>query len=113
MTGLPCCRAFVTIIPSRPVFSQLRSRLMAAPKKKQERFQWSRDVSRVQVLGHGKLVRVFDHEGKAHQIPARPAFIGGVLDAIYAEDPECAERVINELAAAGLGVDWVPSSPDE
>lgn len=85
---------------------------MAPKAKKQERFQWSRDASRVQVLGNGSVVRVFDHEGKAHQVPARPAFISGVLDAINAEDAECAERVSGELRAAGVVFDWVPSAPD-
>ena len=83
-----------------------------APKKP-DKFHWARDAARVQRLGDGSWVRLFDHEGRSHHLPARPGVLGGVLDAIYAEDPECAQRIVTQLGAAGIDPEWVlPDAED-
>lgn len=76
-----------------------------APKV--ERFQWSRDAARVQPLGNGSFVRVADHLGRSHQLPARPGHLSGLLEAVYADDPECALRIAAELEAANVDHGWV------
>lgn len=36
-----------------------------------------------------------------------------MLDAIYAEDPECAQRIVTQLGAAGIDPEWVlPDAED-
>lgn len=79
---------------------------VAKPKPKKQRFMWSRDARRVQVLGAKAFVRVFDHEGRTWQVPARPGHLTGLLDGIYQADPECATRIVAELDAAGIVHGW-------
>jgi hypothetical protein len=87
--------------------------LLVASKQKEQRFMWSRDASRVQVLGNGQFVRIFDHEGRTWQVPARPGHLSGLLDGMYEADPECALRIVAELAAADIDHGWVePSEPE-
>lgn len=59
------------------------------------------------MLGSGEWVRLFDHEGHGHQVPARPGVVAGVLAGIAAEDSECAERLVAELVARGF--EWADS----
>lgn len=73
-------------------------------RKASETYHWARDANRVQVLGAGEWVRVFDHKGQGHHVPARPGVIAGVLEAVAGEDPECAERIVADLEA--LGFEW-------
>lgn len=73
----------------------------------EQRFIWSRDARRVQILGRGQFVRVADHEGRTWQVPARPGHLSGLLDGIYKADPECALRVVAELDAADIDHGWV------
>lgn len=64
----------------------------------------------MQPLGNGEWVRLFDHEGRSHHLPARPGVLGGVLDAVYGDDPECAERIAREIADLGIDSEWSPPS---
>jgi hypothetical protein len=71
-----------------------------AKKKADEKFHWSRDVSRVQVLNGGKAVRIFDHCGLSWVIQAEidaSRRLQQLVADIEAADPECAQRISSEL----------------
>lgn len=87
--------------------------LVATRRKPAERFQWSREASRVQVLGSNTFVRIADHEGRNYQLPARPGHLSGLLEAVYAEDPECALRIAAELEAAHIDPGWAAPAEDD
>jgi hypothetical protein len=69
--------------------------------KKEQSFHWSREARRVQVLGGGTNVRIFDHAGLAFVLQDRDANCAFELQALLAyiadHDRECAERIYSEL----------------
>jgi hypothetical protein len=69
--------------------------------KKEQSFHWSREARRVQVLGGGTNVRIFDHAGLAFVLQDRDANCAFELQALLAyiadHDKECAERIYSEL----------------
>jgi hypothetical protein len=70
-------------------------------KKSDQSFHWSREARRVQVLGGGTNVRIFDHAGLAFVLQDRDANCAFELQALLAyiadHDTECAERIYSEL----------------
>jgi hypothetical protein len=70
-------------------------------KKSDQSFHWSREARRVQVLGGGTNVRIFDHEGLSWVMQDRDANCAFELQALLAyvadHDKECAERIYSEL----------------
>jgi hypothetical protein len=73
-------------------------------KKATQTFQWSREARRVQVLGGGTNVRIFDHEGLSWVLHDRDAGCAAALQTLLAyvadHDKECAERIYSELPEA-------------
>jgi hypothetical protein len=73
-------------------------------KKATQSFQWSREARRVQVLGGGTNVRIFDHEGLSWVLHDKDAGCAAALQALLAyvgdHDKECAERIYSELPEA-------------
>jgi hypothetical protein len=69
--------------------------------RKEQSFHWSREARRVQVLGGGTNVRIFDHEGLSWVLHDRDANCAFELQALLAyiadHDRECAERIYSEL----------------
>jgi hypothetical protein len=69
--------------------------------KKEQSFHWSREARRVQVLGGGTNVRIFDHAGLAFVLQDRDANCAFELQTLLAyiadHDKECAERIYSEL----------------
>ena len=69
-------------------------------KRKTETFQWSREASRVQVLG-AENVRIFDHQGCAWTLNGRAlnaaADLQRLVRMIAEEDAECAARIVDQL----------------
>ena len=72
--------------------------------KKEQSFHWSRDARRVQVLGGGTNVRIFDHEGLSWVLHDRDAGCAAALQTLLAyvadHDSDCAERILDELPEA-------------
>ena len=70
-------------------------------RKRDERFQWSREAQRVQVLGHGHAVRIFDHTGCAWTLISSDLGVAANLQRLLAmigdEDAECRERIYDQL----------------
>jgi len=72
-------------------------------KKKEEVFQPSGDVSRVQSLGGRRWVRIFDHHGKAHHLAVvDDGAIGELVLEIKSENEPIGNRIAAELAALGI-----------
>ena len=69
-------------------------------KRKDERFQWSREASRVQVLG-AENVRIFDHQGLAWTLNGKQVNVAADLQRLLAmigdEDAECRDRIYDQL----------------
>ena len=69
-------------------------------KRKDERFQWSREASRVQVLGDANI-RVFDHKGLAWTLNGRAINaakdLQRLLELVASEDSECRDRIYEQL----------------
>ena len=69
--------------------------------KKEQSFHWSREARRVQVLGGGTNVRIFDHEGFAWTLGDTDVDCAEKLQAFLADvrdhDSDCAERILDEL----------------
>jgi hypothetical protein len=74
---------------------------MARAKKKADVFQWDRNSLRVQSLGGGANVRIFDHEGHAWLVEGRAIDAGMRLAELIAEirdvDVDCADRIVDQL----------------
>lgn len=89
---------------------------MARPRSKGDagKFQWSPDSAKVQSLGGGTYVRIFDHNGKGRHVPATPGAIDPVLADITDNDPALADRVVAELSVLGISGPWAepPSASD-
>jgi hypothetical protein len=70
-------------------------------KKTNQSFHWSREARRVQVVGGGTNVRIFDHEGLSWVLHDRDAGCAAALQTLLAyvadHDRECAERIYSEL----------------
>jgi hypothetical protein len=70
-------------------------------KKGDQSFHWSREARRVQVLGGGTNVRIFDHEGFAWTLGDTDVDCAEKLQAFLADvrdhDSDCAERILDEL----------------
>lgn len=69
-------------------------------KRKAEAFQWSREASRVQVLGDVN-VRIFDHKGCAWTLNGKQVNAAADLQRLLAmigdEDAECRDRIYDQL----------------
>lgn len=74
---------------------------MARAKKKPDVFQWDRNSLRVQSLGGGANVRIFDHEGHAWLVEGRAVDAGrrlvGLIEDIRGVDVDCADRIVSQL----------------
>lgn len=74
---------------------------MARAKKKPDVFQWDRSSLRVQSLGGGSAVRIFDHEGHARTLHIGYVDSGGrlvdLIDDVRAVDVDCADRIVSQL----------------
>ncbi len=68
--------------------------------KKEDRFHWSREASRVQVLGDVN-VRIFDHKGCAWTLNGKQINAAADLQRLLAmigdEDAECRDRIYDQL----------------
>lgn len=75
-----------------------------ARKKKDDVFQWDRTSLRVQSLGDGQAVRIFDHKGCAWVVRAGDIDAGKNLARLVADirdaDGDCADRIISQLPDA-------------
>lgn len=64
-------------------------------------YQWDRTARRVQVLGSGTALRIFDHQGLAWVVRAGDLGAGTNLARLVADiteaDPDCAGRIVAEL----------------
>jgi hypothetical protein len=78
---------------------------MAGRRVVEGRYLWARDARRVQVLGGGSWVRLFDHVGAGWHVRASVDGVLPVVAGVAAVDVECAERLVAGLAAAGMP--WV------
>jgi len=71
-----------------------------AKKKSDDRFHWSREASRVQVLGADNL-RIFDHRGLAWTLSGKQVNAAADLQRLLAmigdEDAECRDRIVDQL----------------
>jgi hypothetical protein len=71
-----------------------------AKKKADNTFHWSREASRVQVLGDVN-VRIFDHKGCAWTLSGRQVNAATDLQRLLAmigdEDAECRDRIYDQL----------------
>jgi len=69
-------------------------------KKKEQSFHWSREASRVQVLGADNI-RVSDHEGLSWVLDGRQVDSARKVQTLLAmvgeADPECRDRIYAEL----------------
>jgi hypothetical protein len=69
-------------------------------KKKEYRFHWSREASKVQVLGDVN-VRIFDHKGCAWTLNGKQVNAAADLQRLLAmigdEDAECRDRIVDQL----------------
>lgn len=82
-----------------------------AKKKAEATFDWSRESSRVQSLGDGYWVRVFDHRGKSHQIKVDSGDLSPLVDEIAKGDEDCARRISIQLDTIAPG--WRSEVEDE
>jgi hypothetical protein len=73
-------------------------------KKSNPTFDWSRESSRVQSLGDGNWVRVFDHRGKSHHIKVDSGDLPALVETIAKGDEDCARRIGIQLDT--LVPDW-------
>lgn len=71
-----------------------------AKKKADNTFHWSREASRVQVLGDANI-RVFDHKGLAWTLNGRAINaakdLQRLLELVASEDSECRDRIYEQL----------------
>lgn len=82
----------------------------ARSAKGADAFLPSPDTSRVQSLGGGRWVRVFDHRGKGQHVPLPSRELDELVAEVEAESPELATRITRELRQLG----WAPApSPAE
>ena len=70
--------------------------------KKDVPFQPSGDISRVQSLGGGRWVRVFDHHSKGHHFAADDPALADLVAHVDSQHPVTAARIRTELAARGI-----------
>ena len=75
-----------------------------ARKKAADVYQWDRLALRVQSLGDGQAVRIFDHKGCAWVIRAGDIDAGKNLARLVADirdaDGDCADRIVSQLPDA-------------
>jgi len=74
-----------------------------AIKKKDAPFQPSGETRRVQSLGGGTYVRIFDHLGKSHHLPTSGLVaLAALLEEVRADSPDMYERIGRELSDMGV-----------
>jgi hypothetical protein len=75
-----------------------------ARKKKDDVFQWDRTSLRVQSLGDGTALRIFDHLGHARKVDGSDVDPGKNLARLVADirkaDGDCADRIVSQLPDA-------------